>query len=119
MRRFVVLAVLLGLMGLLQTLQVGTESTFHPLSLATFGFVLLAAYTLGQVAAGVQLPKITGYIITGLIFGPQVFNIFLSAVESDLRVVNDLAIGLIALSAGAEMHLSGSRRSRAHCSGSS
>jgi len=110
MRRIVVLAILLGLMRLLQTFQIGTETAFHPLSLATFGFVLMAAYTLGQVATGVQLPKITGYIITGLVFGPQVLNVFSSGVEADLRVVNDLAIGLIALSAGAEMHIAGLRK---------
>ncbi len=110
MRRFVVLAILLGLMTLLQALQAGSDAPFNPLSLATFGFVLLGAYTLGQVAASVQLPKITGYIVTGLVFGPQIFNIFSSAVEADLRVVNDLAIGLIALSAGAEMQLSGLKR---------
>ncbi len=110
MRRFVVLALLLGLMTLLQTLQASPDTPFHPLSLATFGFVLLAAYTLGQVAAAIQLPKITGYIVTGLVFGPQILNIFSSAVEADLRVVNDLAIGLIALSAGAEMQLEGLKK---------
>ena len=110
MRRLVVLVMLLALMTLLQTLQVGSDTPFNPLSLATFGFVLLGAYTLGQVAANIQLPKITGYIVTGLLFGPQILNIFSSAVASDLRVVNDLAIGLIALSAGAEMQLSGLKR---------
>ncbi|MGI9628268.1 MAG: cation:proton antiporter, partial [Longimicrobiales bacterium] len=110
MRRFVVLALLLGLMTLLQVLQAGSAGDFDPLSLATFGFVLLAAYTLGQAASGLQLPKITGYIVAGLVFGPQIFNVFSSAVEADLRVVNDLAIGLIALSAGAEMQLSGLKR---------
>ncbi len=110
MRRFVVLALLLGLMTLLQALQAVTDAPFHPLSLGTFGFVLLAAYTLGEVAANLRLPKITGYIVTGLVFGPQVLNIFSSAVEADLRVVNELAIGLIALSAGAEMHLAGLKR---------
>ncbi len=110
MRRFVVLALLLGMMTLLQTLRAVTDAPFHPLSLGTFGFVLLAAFTLGEVAANVKLPKITGYIVTGLVFGPQILNIFSSSVEADLRVVNDLAIGLIALSAGAEMHLDGLKR---------
>ncbi len=110
MRRFVVLGLLLGLMTLLQTLQAGSDAPFNSLSLATFGFVLLAAYTLGQVAANIQLPKITGYIVTGLVFGPQIFDVFSSAVEADLRVVNDLAIGLIALSAGTEMQLDGLKR---------
>ncbi len=104
MRRLVVLALLLGLMTLLQTLQVASDAPFSALSLATFGFVLLAAYTLGQASASAGLPKITGYIVTGLVFGPQVLDVFSTNVTEDLRLVNDLAIGLIAFGAGAEMH---------------
>ena len=92
MRRLVVLALLLGLMTLLQTLQVAGDAPFSALSLATFGFVLLAAYTLGQVSSSAGLPKITGYIVTGLVFGPQVLNVFSTDVTADLRLVNDLAI---------------------------
>ena len=43
----------------------GPGEAFSPLSLATLGFILLAAYTLGEIAGRVGLPRITGYIATG------------------------------------------------------
>ncbi|MCI0697078.1 cation:proton antiporter [candidate division KSB1 bacterium] len=110
MRRIIILGLLFLLMYALQFLQVETEAPFHPKSLATLGFVLLAAYTLGEVTSSFGLPKITGYIVTGIVFGPYVVNLFSVGVVDDLKGVNSLAIGLIALTAGGELKLSGLRR---------
>jgi Kef-type K+ transport system membrane component KefB len=93
----------------LQFLQVEMDAPFHPKSLATLGFVLLAAYTLGEITSSFGLPKITGYIVTGIIFGPYVINLFSIGVVDDLKGINILAIGLIALTAGGELKLSGLR----------
>jgi Kef-type K+ transport system membrane component KefB len=107
MRRVLIIGLLFLLMSALPLLQVRIAAPFHPQSLATLGFVLLAAYTLGELSSRFSLPKITGYIITGLIFGPSIVNLFSVAVVEDLKLINNLAIGLIALTAGAEMRLSG------------
>ncbi len=109
MRRIIILGLLFLLMYALQFLQVEIEAPFHPKSLATLGFVLLAAYTLGEVTSSFGLPKITGYIVTGIVFGPYVVNLFSVGVVDDLKSVNSLAIGLIALTAGGELKLSGLR----------
>ncbi|GEM_PF-435189 len=109
MKRIFILGLLFLLMYALQFLQVEIEAPFHPKSLATLGFVLLAAYTFGQITSGLSLPRITGYIITGILFGPYVVNLFSVGVVNDLKVVNSLAIGLIALTAGGELKLSGLR----------
>lgn len=105
MRRLVILGLIFLLMSGLQFLQVGVETTLNPLSLATFGFVLLAAYTLGEIAGNAGLPRITGFIVTGVIFGPYVINSFSLGVVEDLKGINSLAIGLIAVTAGGEMKL--------------
>lgn len=105
MRRLIIIALLFLLMSALPFLQVVEDRPFHPKSLAALGFVLLAAYTLGEIASRLNLPKITGYIITGLLFGPYVINLFSVGVVEDLKLINRLAIGLIALTAGAEMKL--------------
>lgn len=110
MRRLVILALLFGLMYALPFLQVGSDTPFNPISLATFGFILLASYTLGEIVARLNLPKITGYIVTGLVFGPYVVNLFSVAVVDDLRIINGLAIGLIAFSAGGEMKVKSLRQ---------
>ncbi len=91
----------------LQFLQVEVDTPLHPKSLATLGFVLLAAYTFGEITNSISLPKITGYIITGVMFGPYVIDLFSVKVVEDLTLINSLAIGLIALTAGAEMKMSG------------
>lgn len=105
MRRLFIVALLFLLMYALPFLRVAEDGAFHPKSLATLGFVLLAAYTLGEITGHFRLPKITGYILTGLLFGPSVINLFSAGVVEDIQLINSLAIGLIALTAGAEMKL--------------
>ncbi len=105
MRRLVIVALLFLLMSALPYLQLAEDSAFHPKSLAALGFVLLAAYTLGEIAGKFKLPKITGYIVTGLLFGPYVINLFSVGVVEDIKLINSLAVALIALTAGAEMKL--------------
>jgi Kef-type K+ transport system membrane component KefB len=70
-----------------------------------FGFVLLAALQTGTIFSAFRLPKLTGYLTLGFLAGPDVFNLVTSRMVSDLRLVNNVAIGLIALSAGAELNL--------------
>jgi len=41
--------------------------------------------------------------VTGLLCGPYVFNLLSRTVVSDLRILDDLALGLIALTAGGEL----------------
>jgi Kef-type K+ transport system membrane component KefB len=70
-----------------------------------FGFVLLAAIQTGTIFSGVKLPRLTGYLTCGFIAGPSVFNFVTERMLSDLKLVNGVAIGLIALSAGGELNL--------------
>ncbi|MHC4779231.1 MAG: hypothetical protein ACYTFG_11710, partial [Planctomycetota bacterium] len=41
------------------------------------GFVLLAAYVLGLLSDSLHMPRITGYIVAGILFGPFILD-FLS-----------------------------------------
>jgi Kef-type K+ transport system membrane component KefB len=70
-----------------------------------FGFVLLAALQMGAIFNGLRLPKLTGYLTLGFLAGPGVLNLVTTRMVSDLRLVNNVAIGLIALSAGSELNL--------------
>jgi Kef-type K+ transport system membrane component KefB len=70
-----------------------------------FGFVLLAALQTGTLFSGLKLPKLTGYLTLGFLAGPGVLNFVTSRMVSDLRLINNVAIGLIALSAGSELNL--------------
>jgi Kef-type K+ transport system membrane component KefB len=100
MRRALILALLLG--GIELILPLGSFGQGSQ-ALLTFGFLILAAYTVGEIATSFKLPKIVGYLVAGVIFGPSVLNVVSYDGAQRLEGVNQLAIALIAFLAGAEL----------------
>ncbi len=75
-----------------------------PGSLTLFlGFLLLSSYLAGRAARAIALPQITGYLVIGIIVGPYVLGILPTEVVEEFRFVNQVALALIALSAGGEL----------------
>ena len=70
------------------------------------GFLLLASYLVGVIGERFKLPRITGYIIAGVVFGPSLVGFFSEDVLGQLGVFRDMAYGFIGLAAGAELRLS-------------
>ncbi|HEU4584328.1 MAG TPA: cation:proton antiporter [Gemmatimonadaceae bacterium] len=104
MRRVLTLVLLYAAMQLVIPLDTthGPGST----TLLMFGFLVLAAYTSGELSTLIRLPKITGYLIAGLLFGPAVMGIVSSASVVELEPVSRLAVAIIAFMAGAELRWS-------------
>jgi Kef-type K+ transport system membrane component KefB len=69
-----------------------------------FGFLLIAALQIGRLADRLRSPQLTGYMLCGLLFGPQVLNIVSQPMLADLALVKGTAVGLIALLAGCELN---------------
>ena len=103
MRRAIILMLLLGGMQLIVPLGEGSASAR---ALLTFGFLILAAYTMGELATTIHLPKIVGYLGAGMLFGPSVLNTVTVESHRELEPVGSLAIALIAFLAGAELRWS-------------
>ena len=80
--------------------------------LALPGLLLIIGLFAGRVAAAAGLPQLTGHLLTGICLGPlpQLWDggegLIHSAYASDLGLVSNLAIGLIALLAGCEIRFS-------------
>lgn len=107
MRRVVVLAVLLGVMLGLNALKIDHAAARDPLTLAAIGFVVLAAFTVAEAGTSIKLPRVTGYIVAGVVLGPSVLNVLSRQVVVEMQVFNTLALGLIAMAAGLELHVKG------------
>jgi Kef-type K+ transport system membrane component KefB len=75
------------------------ESTFM------LGFALLAAALMGEIVEQIRLPRITGYILAGILFGPHVANFLDTPTLESLDIFNDMAYAFIGLAAGAELKL--------------
>ena len=75
------------------------------------GFILLSAYIAGAASAGFKLPRLTGYVLVGIIVGPYALGIFTEELVESLRVIDELALALIALTAGGELKMHELRKS--------
>jgi len=102
MRRVIVLMLLYLLMQAVLPLGEGTAAA---LVLMAFGFLILGAYSVGELATTIKLPKIVGYLAAGLAVGPAALNFVSTPVMNQLAPVSELAIALIAFLAGAELQL--------------
>jgi Kef-type K+ transport system membrane component KefB len=100
MRRLAILIVLFE--GMQLVLPLGTQGQGSQ-ALLSFGFLILGAYTVGEIAAGVGLPKIVGYLLSGVLFGPHVLGAVTEAGATRLAPISELAVAIIAFLAGAEL----------------
>lgn len=107
MRRLAILLLLLAAMQFVLPLRESADGTR---ALMTFGFLILAAVTVGELAKAVSIPKIVGYLGAGLVFGPHVAGVFNRQAVADLSGISTLAIALIAFLAGAELQWDEVRR---------
>lgn len=73
--------------------------------LAALGFVLLAGMAMGELVQLIGFPKLTGYMALGVLSGPFGFAFFGIEEMDSLSWMNELAMGLIALTAGSELHM--------------
>lgn len=69
------------------------------------GFLLMAGFFAGRVFKDFGLPKLTGYLTAGIVFGPQVLDVVTLPVLGSLGIFKGVAVSLLALTAGLEMHI--------------
>lgn len=73
----------------------------YPLYVAV---IMLLALIGGNLCMKARLPSVTGFIVVGLLLGPSFTNIISNEIVTSLSFVNDLAMGILAISLGAELH---------------
>lgn len=109
LRKGLVLGLLIGLVSLAYLLRStqGFNEDLLPAGLVvmTLGFTLLASHILGRLLSTFGLPLITGYLLAGILLGPEGLELISLEVKSSLVTINQIALGLIALTAGGELAL--------------
>lgn len=108
-RKGLALALLVGLVSLAYLLRStqGFQEDLLPAGLVvmTLGFTLLASHILGRLLSTFGLPLITGYLLAGIVLGPEGLALVGLEVKNRLLTINQIALGLIALTAGGELAL--------------
>lgn len=99
------LLLLLAVGGLMQAARsFSLDATIGGTELA-FGYLLLVAYFTAKIVNRFGLPKLTGYIIAGVISGPFVLGLVTKDMATSLKIVSNTATAIIALEAGSELQI--------------
>jgi Kef-type K+ transport system membrane component KefB len=88
----------------LTIVAVGRESISERATALALGFTLVTAPLAGALFERLNLPRVSGYLAFGLLCGPYVANIITRPMARELRLVNGIAVALIAFVAGLEMN---------------
>ena len=78
--------------------------------LGWFALLLIAAVVLGEIARHIGLPRILGYVAAGMALGPRGSGLMHWATVFDLRILVDVALGLLLYELGHSLDLSWLRR---------
>ena len=104
MRRVAALAIAVLVLFWVQRLGGSGSSPSSGTALA-LGFTLLGASIAGDVLRRVQLPRLTGYLLFGVVAGPYLGNVITQPMAAQLQVISGIATAFIALIAGLSLNL--------------
>ncbi|MFC1569760.1 cation:proton antiporter [bacterium] len=75
----------------------------HLNTLIVLAITILMAYFVKRLSNRIGLPIVTGYVLTGIVFGISLLNIIGDESLQSLDLVNDFALGLIGFTIGSEL----------------
>ena len=75
------------------------------LYLGAFGIVAAAASRVAGTFRKIRLPLITGFLVIGLVSGPEVLGLIEAETLANLPFLNDIALAFIAFVVGTELYL--------------
>jgi Kef-type K+ transport system membrane component KefB len=107
-------ALVLAVLALIWAQRIGGSDVSASSGTAlALGFTLLGASIVGDLLRRVHLPRLTGYLLFGLVAGPYLGNVITQPMAAQLQVISGMATAFIALIAGLTLNLDrlGRRRS--------
>jgi trehalose 6-phosphate synthase len=104
MRRVLALVLAVGAMAAIREIGLQASAASAAVALA-LGFALMGASVTGDALRRFRLPRLTGYLLFGVIVGPYLGNLITEPMAAQLQVVTGVATTLIALIAGLTLSL--------------
>ena len=69
-------------------------------SLLVVGIIIFTGFILGEILSKIKLPKVTGYILAGVLLNPQLFHIIPTDFTNHTDVITNIALSFITFSVG-------------------
>jgi len=99
MSRLIAVALLVA--AVIGVRQIGAGEAAQPSTTAlALGLTLILALVTGEFLRHFRLPRLTGYLLFGVLIGPYIGNVITGSMAVQLHTINGIATSLIALIAG-------------------
>ncbi len=81
--------------------------TYQQQIVLTLGFLLISISSsqIAKLFQRINLPLITGFVVTGIIAGPYILNLIPKSSSIELSFIREIALAFIAFAAGSELYL--------------
>jgi Kef-type K+ transport system membrane component KefB len=103
-----IISIIAGLTILL-TMKSSGVAGMDEANFMVFGTGLFLAFLSGKLLSRYGMPSITSFLLIGMLLGPYVTNIFTSSMIQELSLIDDVALSIIAMTAGGEISFRNSR----------
>ncbi|MFC1899094.1 cation:proton antiporter [Chloroflexota bacterium] len=74
------------------------------------GTIIVIGFVGGMLTEKIKFPRITGYLIIGIVMSPSLLNIISAETIESLDIITNIALGVIAFLIGGSLHLDPLRR---------
>ena len=74
------------------------------------GIIIVSGLVFGKLVSYLKLPRVTGYLIAGILIGPSILGIIPKDTVSSLGVISDVALGIISFGIGSELNFNNLKR---------
>lgn len=108
--RWFLLAVVAALMWLLRAIPGAGSVDRDASALLALGMIMIGGELVGDLAQRWRLPRVTGYLVLGMLLGPSLAGLVTPMDLHSLVLFEELALGLIALTAGGELRIEALRK---------
>jgi trehalose-6-phosphate synthase/Kef-type K+ transport system membrane component KefB len=99
-------ALALAILAVFWVRRIGTTMPTQSAATAlAIGFALLGAWVTGDLLRRFHLPRLTGYLLFGVLVGPYLGNVITEAMAGQLQIITGIATTLIALIAGLTLNI--------------
>jgi Kef-type K+ transport system membrane component KefB len=99
------LLILLALTGLMHAARTFAPALTTGTTELAFGYLVLAAYFTGRLVSRLGLPKLTGYLLAGVVAGPFALGLVDIEMNGSLHTISGTATCVLGLTAGGELDL--------------
>jgi trehalose 6-phosphate synthase len=94
------LAVAVVVVSVMWVRQLGATDAERSITALALGFTLIVAMVAGELLRRFRLPRLTGYLLFGVLIGPYLGNVISEPMAEQLQTINGFATALIAFIAG-------------------